>query len=75
VIFQCVAVSVVKPSSLVGGCLFLGGMCLLHIWDQSEWCDTVRLHGKEAMDVGHLEQREGGADREACSGQGTVNRE
>jgi hypothetical protein len=60
VIFQFVAVSVVKPSSLVEGCLFLGGTCVLHIQGQSEWCDAVRLHGNEAMDVGHLEQWEGG---------------
>lgn len=59
VIFQFVAVSVIKPSSHLGGCLFLGGTCLLHIWDQSEWCDAVRLRGKEAMDVGHLEHWEG----------------
>jgi hypothetical protein len=53
VIFQFVAVIVVKPSSLLGGCQFLGGTCFLHIQDQSEWGCAVRLHGKVAMDIGY----------------------
>jgi hypothetical protein len=53
VIFLFVAVSVAKPSSLLGGCQFLGGACFLHIQDQSEWWCAVMLHGKNAMDIGY----------------------
>jgi len=53
VIFQFVTVTVVKPNSLLGGCQFLGGTCFLHIQDQNEWCYAVRLHGKDAMDIGY----------------------
>lgn len=52
-IFQFVTVTVVKPNSLLGGCQFLGGTCFLHIQDQNEWCYAVRLHGKDAMDIGY----------------------